>query len=152
MADLVQQAEAALEVKPSRVVFIAPGAQVAWDDCCDGQLWARVVSIVPSGSSTRGASPCVTPTFLATLELGIIRCAAVMGTKGQAPTAEAITLDGLLGLSDMTALAETLNCNPSVRTMEKWTPAGPQGGCFGGSWTLTATLTNCLTCPPEVTP
>lgn len=158
MSTLTGSADSALSPRPGRVIQVAPGEAVAWDDCCDGQLWARLVNLTPNEGSSpqrrQGADACAVPFFIATLELGIIRCAAVVNDQGVAPSAMQITADGMQGLADMAQLLAVLRCSPyEIRQLGNWTPRGPEGGCHGGFWTFTIRLDNCVECPePETEP
>lgn len=138
---------------PGRVVKVAPGEIVAWDDCCDGQLWVRLVNLTPSDGATPARRPgmdvCATPWFIGTFELGLVRCAAVVDDRGIAPSALQVTTDGVQSVNDMAQLMAALKCSDiDVRSLTGWTPQGPEGGCHGGFWTFTLRLSNCLTCPP----
>lgn len=150
---LSQAAAVALNPAPGRVVAVAPGAEVAWDDCCDGQVWARLVTFqpLPSAGAARkpGTDPCAVPHFVATVELGVTRCAATQDKNGNAPAAERVAADGLQGIADMAALLGVLRCPPpgvEIRDLGSWTPQGPNGGCFGGVWTFTLRVGNCIEC------
>lgn len=150
LADLAADASIALDPTPGRTIYAAPGMSVAHDDCCDGQVWARLVSIGPlpnaDPAKRPGMHPCAMPHFLATIELGVIRCAAVMGNNGKAPSPRQITQDGQQGIADMATLLGVLRCTPDLRSLGAWTPVGPEGGCHGGYWTVTKLLTNCIGC------
>lgn len=153
LASISRAAGANVSPRPGRVVDLAPGALVAWDDCCDGQVWSRLVSVTPAAASSpqrkHGLDVCATPHFIFTAELGIVRCAATINDRGQAPSPAQISKDGAQSLADMAALLATLRRAPGVRSVVQWTPQGPDGGCHGGFWTFTSTIENCLTCEPE---
>lgn len=150
LAYLTNEAANALDPVPGRVVHIAPGEAVAFDDCCEGQVWSRLVTMGAAQAARTGAQPgtsvCASPHFVATLELGIVRCAATLNNQGQAPSPDRITDDGEQGLDDMAALFEVLKCSDLVRSLGQWSPVGPQGGCFGGAWQFTVRLNNCFDC------
>lgn len=135
---------------PKRVVLVAPGALVAFDDCCDGQVWARLDNIAPTQGSNpanrSGMHGCSVPHFLATMELGVTRCAHTVSDRGKAPSAAQITSDGEQSIDDMAALLGVLRCLPDIRAVVSWTPQGPEGGCHGGFWTYNMLLTNCIGC------
>ena len=127
--------------------------QVAWDDCCEGQLWVRVVRSWPSSTFPLKDStlrPCGTRTATQ-IGLGILRCATDLDTLGWAsnPSMAALTADARLGICDIGALYRALACcdDLDTRVVDQWTPLGPQGGCFGGEWT--AWLAGSLSCPDE---
>lgn len=155
LSEVTADAYEALEVKPARVIHVAPGAQVAWDDCCDGQLWARLVTIEPnrsqnpSGRGVGGAGVCGITHYSATIELGLIRCASVVDDNGIAPEPTTIEDEGIAGIGDMTALLQAAACHPATLTMGRYTPQGPQGGCVGGAWAFSIRLDNCIQCPED---
>lgn len=148
-------AREALSPRPSRVIEIAPGAEVAWDDCCAGQVWTRLVQIVPSpvglqtGALGRAMHACQMPFLQATVELGVLRCAATLDDAGRAPSAREISRDGAQGIRDMSALLGVLRCSDDVAQLGAWTPVGPNGGCVGGFWTVQMLLSNCIGCSEE---
>lgn len=149
LRDLSLRAGAAVSPRPGRVVQIAPGRAVAWDDCCSGQVWARLVALQPAAAQPArrpGLEPCAVPTFILTVELGIVRCAATVDDRGNAPSPRQITADGQQGINDMAALLGVLRCTPGLRSLERWNPDGPDGGCHGGYWTATLEVHNCLGC------
>lgn len=150
LASVSLKASQTLSPRPGRTVLIAPGATVAHDDCCRGQVWARLVTIQPMPSndprSRPGMDVCAIPELVATMELGIIRCAATVNDHGQAPSELQITADGEQSIKDMAALLGVLRCEPGLRSLIGWTPTGPEGGCHGGFWTFTKLIPNCLTC------
>lgn len=139
MTELVGAVHDRLTVKPGRTI-VAPGASVAWDDCCAGQLWVRVISVAPLYSGTTNSVKCPTGYDL-TLGVGIIRCVETVDDRGRAPSASRISADGNRGLRDMRELADVLqdyqHRDALSTRLGSWTPAGPDGGCAGGEWTMT---------------
>lgn len=150
LAVIAQRSASALSPTPGRVVLLAPGNQVAHDDCCNGQVWSRLVSLAPMPSNDParrpGTNPCAVPELLLTAELGIVRCAATVNDHGEAPSARQITADGEQSVDDMSALLGVLRCTDNLRSLISWTPTGPEGGCHGGYWTYTMRVPNCLGC------
>lgn len=136
----------ALEWTPGRVIHVAPGAQVAWDDCCDGQLWVRLAGLSPA-PKPQAQTNCVVPFYFAEVELGLLRCASVVDEDGTPPTPTQLEMEGLAGLSDLGAMLQAIQCNPNTREVRRYTPQGPQGGCVGGVWTFQVRLHNCIGCP-----
>lgn len=140
LTEMVTRVYEALTVKPGRTI-VAPGQSVAWDDCCEGQLWSRVVSASPLYQGTGNSVKCPIGYDL-TLGVGIIRCVSTVDDRGRAPKAAKITDDGQRGLRDMSQIAGVLQdfTAPDILTSRLgiWTPAGPDGGCAGGEWTFTA--------------
>lgn len=140
-----------LDPTPGRVVLLAPGQEAAWDDCCDGQVWVRLVNVEPTPtfdpSRRGGLGVCATPFFVVTAEIGVTRCAAVFDdNRGTAPTPAAITADGEQSVADMSTLLGVLACDDNTRSIVSWTPTGPMGGCHGGYWTFTLAVDNCIQC------
>ncbi|HLR43880.1 MAG TPA: hypothetical protein VK065_01685 [Brevibacterium sp.] len=125
-----------LSVKPGRTI-VAPGASVAWDDCCKGQLWVRVITAVPGYQGRASGVACPTHYDL-TLGVGIVRCVSTVDDRGRPPSAAQITTDGNSGLRDMREIADILQSYRPVDALTarlgNWTPSGPDGGCAGGEW------------------
>lgn len=127
--------------------FVAPGALVAWDDCCDGQVWTRLVNAVPAPAT---ASPlrasghlCAVPWWTLTVVVGVVRCAHTVDDEGNAPTPAELSSDAEEGLADMWTILRVISCQVKHERMGTWTPVGPQGGCVGGEWTFTARIPGC---------
>lgn len=122
--------------RPERIVTLVPGESVVWDDCCAGQLTARVTSFTPFRTQpTRPAviNPCTITYWIVNVEIMLLRCAAVLDNAGTAPSPEALTLDGTRGIFDMARMLEALVELDFVDDIVSWTPQGPSGGCFGNS-------------------
>ena len=67
--------------------FVAPGSEVAWDDCCDGQLWVRILRVFPSTSfpsKTTAFDPCGSA-LAAQIGVGILRCQTGLDSEGRHP-------------------------------------------------------------------
>lgn len=152
MHDLLGCAISTVSPPPGRS-FIQVGGEVAWDDCCDGQVWVRVRSINPStvGAQRGGVvgDPCGFPFWEVEVSVGIVRCVAVVDDDGVAPRPLVITEDAGQMLDDMAALQTAIQCcAPAIPTVQRlsigtWTPLGPLGGCAGGEWNATLLLPNC---------
>lgn len=127
-----------LEDPPARVLLM-PGGEVVWDGSENkGQLWIRVVAIVPhypSGAVTGvqgfklGAAA-----WDATIALGILRCVATVDDRGRPPKASKMSSETEQMLSDASTLAGILNQAEEVAELTAWTPLGPEGGLAGGEW------------------
>lgn len=136
---------AAFDPMPSRTI-VQPGAEVAWDACCpDGQLWVRIVRIEPILPTVPRADGnfCAQLGWRAFLAAGLIRCVAVVDDRGRAPSAEAVTNDGLKLAADIFPLQQAIACAGYTQGMGIWTPLGPQGGCAGGEQEFTIRLDAC---------
>lgn len=143
---VLEHARVALDQADASVglAHLAPGAEVAWDNCCEGggQLYVRVLQQYPSGrpfpSQDLTASSCAPAMRAALCAVGVIRCAHTLDSDGRPPTAEEMTGDAEETLRDAEVLWKALVCDvkPVVLSlvMGAWTPLGPQGGCVGGEW------------------
>jgi hypothetical protein len=154
LADIVEQCRRALVPRPLRVIPVYPGAEVAWDSCCEGQLWGRVVSIQPHTGANTGRSaapPCGVLWWNVTVAVGILRCIATLNDAGEAPRPAALAADGVQMLADLTVIQQVLLWHDSVAAMIAWNPLGSQGGCGGGEWQATVRVGVCG-CGPEATP
>jgi len=119
---------------------VAPGAEVALDACdCDGdrcgQAWVRLVSAFPSSSLPEPDidARCTAP-LAYVVEVGAVRCAPV------ADDDEGVVLGTTLGqYDDMDAMRYALQCcfTDGEQVLGQYEPYGPQGGCVGGTWTVT---------------
>lgn len=148
MKDYADRSTEALDPMPSRVITVQPGATATWDGCKEGQLWVRLSGVEPIPMSTparrTGADLCSVPEWIATFQVGIIRCAATMDSRGNPPPARHIIDDGTQGIEDMMDLLKVLADHPRTRSVTVWTPAGPEGGMHGGYWTFTVAVPNVL--------
>jgi len=140
--------------------FLAPGGDVAYDNCCEGagQLWVRLIEMYPTGPfPSRDTRPRCAPTLWgARIGLGVIRCAHTVDANGTPPTADQMTGDTLGMTADASALRDALLCcfvnstrNVDAWSIENWLPQGPQGGCVGGEWTIVIGFGTCA-CPEPV--
>lgn len=126
--------------------FVAPGAEVAWDDCCEGQLWVRVVSMWPYGSFPNrdlSLNRCAPP-LAVQVGMGILRCVTGLERLDDQvesyPTAAQLTGDARQMVCDSAALHRAITCCHGEEldedlALDQWTPLGPTGGCYGGEWT-----------------
>lgn len=144
LMDLLGRADQALRQEghpadpPARVLMM-PGADVVHDDCCDGQLWVRITDITAHTASAGVSAnqtqwgPCGINYWVASIGLGIVRCAATLDSRGNAPAPEDMTADTVLQNLDAHILAGALAETKNARLV-RWTPSGPRGGCVGGEW------------------
>lgn len=132
--------------------MVVPG-EPAWDDCCNGTVYCRMVTVAPqtNSPSSRGdvggggvylgnGAGCGVTGWTLTMALGTLRCAATQDNRGKAPSAEKITDDGLLQIDDMQSLADVILSSEYTRGLVQYTPFTPEGGCFGGEWTFSARI------------
>ena len=159
LAEYVANAVATLEPTPTRIITYQPGAEVAWDEFCGGQVWGRVVN-VSSGPNQAKASGnvCSIPWWVVTLGVGVLRCVKGVETVGKravVPTGEQITEDGAQSLADIATLLEVVTCSGYTTgdAAITYTPLGPNGGMAGGEFQFTIRIGSCAcpeVYPPEV--
>jgi hypothetical protein len=152
MEQVLECAAAVLEPPVARSSLYS-GATVAFDDCCDGQVWVRLVSLTPvlvqdraQTGRTTTAPGCGVIGWVALLAVGALRCAAVVDDAGHAPAPAVLTAETQQMTADAFALAEALTCCAVDVTPQRWDPIGPEGGCVGGEWTVAVRLDACP-CP-----
>ena len=150
---LLDCAEDALDPTPGRVL-VAPGGEVAWDACCDGQLWVRVVGVTDAtdllGMRVGADGSCQTAAWRVDIGVGVLRCTPTVDDRGRAPAADDLTGNAGQLLEDMAALAGAVACcAPVMRPLDlAWLPLGPEGGCAGGEWTF-GVIRQACPCPEE---
>lgn len=151
MQDLLDAADVNMR-NDTGLQFLAPGAQVAWDNCCDdgagvgGQLWVRCMGIWPTTSFPQKAKNqnCGTRIMTAQLAVGAIRCVHTINDQGIPPSGAQMTGDAVKIMQDADDMFEGIRDNfghPHV--VDQWSPLGPDGGCGGGEWQLFVRLTPC---------
>lgn len=147
-------AEQALSV-PVSLSSLVPGGEVAWDDCCEGQLWIRVAGITPvvDPATARGVDPnCAIHGWQVQAAVGVVRCVTVLDSDGTPPDAETLTNETEQMLLDAEDVRGALLCCAADiggiqrLSLGSWAPAGPLGGCAGGEWTFQFVLSNCVRC------
>lgn len=132
-----------LTTKPA-TALLAPGTEAVLDECCDGMLWVRLVSLAPVYDRNR----CMTYQT-ADVEVGLVRCVSTIDDAGNAPSPEQQTWETLQMVKDMQELRNSLLCCvPEVKrvlgsSLNQWAPQGPEGGCAGGTWSLTLRFAAC---------
>lgn len=157
MQAVLDCAEAALEAdgRGAGRALLVPGDNVPDDWCnCDGQLYVRVIQIVPTGQQPH----CPPLAQTVTLGVGVIRCAATLDDNGSPPAASVLTAEALAMTQDAATLYGALVCcGPQLvtdqlikkaPTIVSWAPQGPLGGCARGEWVFTLSLDVC-SCPEE---
>lgn len=131
--------------RPVKHVIVAPGAEVVWDDCCGGTLYARVVAVSPILSKTASVQNCAVLAWTVTMALGTVRCAATLDGQGRAPRDRDLTEDALALTQDAADLGQMLTCETNASNLA-WAPQGPEGGCMAGEWQFDLRVTACK-CP-----
>lgn len=147
LRDLLTSALAS-EGRPVGRSLVAPGLEVAWDDCCDGQVAVRLISIYPTGNpypALDSIQNCGVTMLGLEIGVSVMRCSPSLNDDGSAPspgllsanasdlTADAITTLGVL-TTELPSILDPMFAK-SVK-VGAWTPAGPLGGCAGGEWTV----------------
>ncbi len=138
------------ELSPSAAQsFLTTGGLLAsWDACCEGQAWVRLGSQEAVKAPKMGMRPTVpcAQTWLVTLGVGVLRCAAQMNDRGDPPSAEDVTADAVQTVLDKDAILRAVQCclptteGVSSFALTRWDALGPDGGCVGGEWTLAMTV------------
>lgn len=143
--------------------FINPGANAPHDVCesvtdnegvdFNGQLWvADINSVAGWPSQTTLPITCAVP-YADQIEIGIVRCAqSVLDDVNLIPDADLLTADATQQQDDKDALKRAILCCWGVDGRDMlapfWEPIEPQGGCVGGTWTITIRDASCV-CPAE---
>lgn len=150
---LQQSLAAAVGVCPdARRAFITVG-EVALDDCCNGQVWARLIEVVAANTDQRSsmaAQACGVAMWDVTVGIGSARCAHVVDDNGNAPTPAELCDETLDVTFDMQELVQAITCQlapyrDKVRFL-RWLPLGPEGGCVGGEWQISVLMPNEVCC------
>lgn len=145
------QLEAVCELPTPGRVFLAPGLEVAHDDCCEGggQLWVRVIEQIPYVPPGRVVNPCGSGMKTVRYGVGTIRCVHSLDSRGHPPSAATVTADAVGGWQDANALEQMFYCCLPVegdlfaKNLDRYDPIGPLGGCAGGEWTITTKVRTC---------
>lgn len=111
------------------------------DDCDDGdaecaQAWVRVMSVGAPGSDGWD-NDCATVMRL-DLEVGVLRCIEIP-EDGEAPTGLDVMTAAMQAMTDMNAMyCAAMACEVwAAIDAGEWTPMGPLGGQYGGTWMFT---------------
>lgn len=149
LLQLLDCAEAALD-PPAGRAYLAPGNLVSWDDCCNGQVWVRLVSLESLAPhyaklGATSANPCGLE-WTATVGVGVLRCSSTVTDRGELAPPEMVSAETIQMLADEAALCQAIYCCnvlPLNRyDLTRWDPLGPEGGCVGGEWTMTMQVNN----------
>lgn len=111
------------------------------DEAACSQAWVRVMGVTPFGGvDSFGGDSCSVALRLE-LEVGVLRCIEI-AEDGEAPSASDVLVAAMQSMTDMLALqCAALECDvwESV-DLGTWSPSGPLGGQYGGTWTFTVEL------------
>jgi hypothetical protein len=164
MAEVLTCAEDTLSDgrRPCDRVLLVPGELPAWDACCEGFLYVRLITMYPTAGGPNSPFPnqdtrpgnCK-PTMMASqLGIGVLRCASTIDDNGVAPSAEVLTAEARGMTADASLVLAAIKCCVAdivtgtdslveQALLGSWFPAGPEGGCAGGEWTLTVAHGTC---------
>jgi len=146
--------------------FVAIG-EVAWDDCCNGQLWVKAnrlyrSTIFPEMNLT--VSPCSGP-YAMEFELGFLQCAPTSHTDGSPPTVDELETSSRAVYGAAEAIRRGISCC-FVGWQETMQGAGilldvlpgemnflgPDGGCVGALMSGFVHLDGCVCDAPPPLP
>ena len=106
------------------------------DDAFCSQAWVRVMAVTPVGQIDGFDGECGAILRL-DLEVGVLRCFDIM-EEGEAPSASDVMVAAMQAMTDMQAIYNAaMACEvwDSI-TSGQWSPSGPLGGQYGGTWTF----------------
>lgn len=111
------------------------------DDCDEdevacSQAWVRVMAVQPAHVTESFEGDCGGVMRL-DLEVGVLRCLEIP-EGGEAPTATDVLVASMQAMTDMRAIhCAAMACEvwDSIETGQ-WSPSGPLGGQYGGTWTF----------------
>lgn len=121
-------------------------------DCCDcdgagtnGEAFVRVARIYPSMGRFPQQSVehhrCRNTGLAVELELGVYRCSRQVTEDGSAASCADTIRDVEVALDDAAAMRRALCCfdgpDRGPLVIGQWLPYGPEGGCMGGSMSIT---------------
>lgn len=123
---------------------VMPGDAVALDYCqeCDGGrcgvAWVRLVAITSQSQSLDPGNTCVVLP-VATVEVGIGRCAPMPGSDGSPPSEAEMLGATQTQVVEAAVMRDAITCcaDDYDVVLGSYTPMGPNGGCLGGVWSLT---------------
>lgn len=150
---------AALEAGAPARSFVAPGAEIAWDDCECGQLTVHVLRIFPSDTfpllkQTGPFSRCAPRLTVAEFVVTILRCVPVQDDQGNPPTAAALGAAALTDQLDRAAVRRGVVCCLTAEDprrqlnylVQEQLAVGVEGVCMGSELHLFVGLPNCQDC------
>jgi hypothetical protein len=128
---------------PSFQIVLQPGEEVAWDECCDGMLYVKVINVTPvQGNTKANGMPCGILAWSVQFGIGVLRCVATIDDRGNPPGAVKINADGAQFSKDMSNLLASVVCLGEA-TINEAVPLGPQGTCAGSEVRFTLRLPVC---------
>lgn len=150
---------AATEAGSPARAFVAPGAEVAWDECECGQLTVQTLQTYPSdrfplqkldGPFTR----CAPKLTVVEYQITILRCISVQDDEGVAPPALNLQADARTDAIDRAAVRRGVLCcltdpNPLVMSnflLQQQLAVTSSGQCMGSELHVLVALNNCVAC------
>lgn len=114
------------------------------DEC--GMAWVRLMNMFPSQGivdAYQEPGNCAAE-ISATIEVGILRCMSVGDESGEPPTPEEYLEGAQLEAADALAMLRAITCCEALPNKDymlgPYTPTGPLGGIYGGTWQLTTVV------------
>lgn len=128
-----------LDPKCECALLHGEGTQPALPKAGNGYAWVGLNGVFPSKvfpTQEAGASSCRAP-LAATVTMGIIRCYAIK-TVGESVESMMMYMDKQM--ADMAAMRYAIECCAQDEELQvslgAYTPIGPEGGIYGGTWSL----------------
>lgn len=111
------------------------------DDVMCSQVWVRVTGVQPTANGVDGWDGDCGLELSIGLEVGVLRCLDIP-EGGEAPSASDVLVASMQAMTDMKKImCAALACEVwDALDVGSWSPLGPLGGQYGGTWTFTAAL------------
>lgn len=127
-------------------IGLKPGGSVAIDTCtctsstCSGMAWVRLVSVWPSTNfpaqdATQGCASIIAYR----LEVGVSNCVPTIDARGGLPSVEEELASASRQLAAMNVMRQAIACcmqEDQPYLLETYTAMENEGGCGGGTWTV----------------
>lgn len=138
-------------------VLQVSGLEAVIDSCCPGLGWLRVTRTFPSDNFPAPATTragCPVSMWACELEIGVARCACLVDEDTMVPDPDCLQQEVVQQGLDRSALQQLALCDLPSHFKEdggsecrivigQWQPIPTQGGCFGGSITITFPYRQC---------
>ncbi|QYN17610.1 hypothetical protein [Amycolatopsis sp. DSM 110486] len=150
---------------PVKCCCVQYGSEVSLDDCSregdrEGMAWARLVSVYPTrvfpqADATRIGNCGGENGWAVMVELGVVRCAPSIDERGNLPKCWDITNAAEKAANDAHAMRRAIMCcgwgqnndplgDDPEYVIGAWHPLGGEGGCQGGTMTVTVHAWGCV--------
>lgn len=159
LLDCVGAELAATEAGAPARALVAPGAEIAWDDCECGQLSVHMLRAYPSDSFPvlKQAGPfgrCEAKLTVVEYVVTILRCVPVQDDQGHSPPAAALTAASVTDHADRAAVRRGVACcfesddprAPTQRLIQEQLAVGSEGQCMGSELHVFVGFNNCVEC------